>query len=96
MGGLKSMLLSDFVTEAVQVTTDISTVAYNEAGEMIEVPLAVEGILVDFDDEFILMGSEGDELPELINRNHVVAVRLIDRISVMMSDPNKPPVGEMC
>ena len=78
-------LLNDFVTSSVIIATDLRQSVQLANGEIHEVPLVVEGILLDFDKDFLLIGSNSNpEDVELINRQMVVSIKPIDLMAEEM------------
>jgi hypothetical protein len=93
--GVKTRLLDDFLGEEVVITTTLMAAVQTENGDMAEVPHGIEGVLVDFDDEFILVGSNFQATPQIVNRYYVLSVSLVDQTSEVMFDPSKPKITDM-
>jgi hypothetical protein len=75
---IKKELLDDFVGEEVLIITDIKTVASTADGEMVEVPLVLEGLFVDYDATFLLISYDQHSSPELIRKECVLSVKLAE------------------
>lgn len=93
----KRELLLDFLGEAVSVVTDATSDMLHETSEGLE-PLSItyvaEGVLLDYDDDFLLLGDERNITPpELVNRNRVVSVKLTDKLESVLKD--RPPIDEL-
>lgn len=94
MADSKVSLLVQFLNEHVNITLDSKTAIQMESGEVVEVQMVVDGVLLDFDDEFILLGQEGKDGVELISRQLVLGMKVVDLIETMM-DPSKPSRDDM-
>ena len=88
-------LLDDFIGEEVSIITDMRSVVQTENGEMAEIPYVIEGNFLDYDGEYLLVGSDEDAAPELINKARIISVKLISKTAEIMHDPNKPLKAEM-
>ena len=88
MAGNKS-LLADFVgTEIVVFTTQRATIQTAE-GELAEINYSVDGLFIDYDDEFLLL--ERSDGPSLVSRTKIVDIGFKkDELPV-----DAPPVSEM-
>lgn len=86
----RKYLLADFISERVNVMLTSKNAVMLDSGEIAEVPMIIEGIFIDYDDEFILLGFEGVDAPELVDRRRIVSIKLGDRFSEVMADPSKP------
>lgn len=91
----RNPLLQEFLSELVAVTTTINNAVMTETGDMAEIPVVLEGTLLDFDEDYLLIGGHPGESPKLISRSHVLAVEVVDQFEEVMRDPNKPPAGDM-
>jgi hypothetical protein len=74
----KSALLDQFYNEKVLITTDISNTIQLPEGELAEVPLMLEGMLLDYDADFLLIGAEGRDAIELIRRDNVISIKQVN------------------
>jgi len=90
----KTSLLTQFLTEHINITLDSKTTIQMETGEVVDVQMLVDGILVDFDDEFLMLGQEGKDGVELIKRDLVLGVRIVDPNEIIMNDASKPSSPE--
>jgi hypothetical protein len=75
---IKKELLDDFIGEQVVIITDIKSVATTADGEMVEVPLVLEGMFVDYDSTFLLISYDQHTSPELIRKECVLSVKLAE------------------
>lgn len=88
-------LLTGFLTDKLHVTTKLkSTVQLND-GEFAEVPLILEGFLLDFDEDFIMMGQTETDGLELVARDSIAFIKQVVPEEQVMNDPNRPPREEM-
>jgi len=72
-----SSFFLSFIGEYVQVITSfqMATDEGSEAG----LPLIIEGYIMDADDDYIYMGSEGDEIRQAVSSSHVVFVQILEK-----------------
>lgn len=92
----KSALLDNFLESLVQITTGQTAAVQGPDGEMLELPLAIEGTLLDYDSEYLLLGQAGRDALELVRRDSVLGIKEISEEEMMMTgDGQKPPFGEM-
>jgi hypothetical protein len=91
----KSQLLDQLLNERVYITTDLTSAIQMPEGELVEAPLIVEGVILDYDCEFLLVGQLGRDSLELIRRDRVVGVKQISEDQEIFDDPNRPDRGEM-
>lgn len=75
---IERQLLNDFLAEEVTIVIDLYSTAATADGEMVEIPLVKTGLLVDFDDTFVLIAATPHSPPELIGRGHIIAISLSD------------------
>lgn len=90
MADSKVSLLVQFLNEHVNITLDSKTAIQMESGEVVEVQMVVDGVLLDFDDEFILLGQEGKDGVELISRQLVLGMKVVDLSEALVNDPDRP------
>lgn len=83
-------LLTDLVSETVSIMLTSKNAVLLDNGEVAEVPVVLEGIFIDFDDDFLLLGYDGAEAPELVDRRRIVTIKIADKFSEVMTDPSKP------
>lgn len=88
-------LLADLLTEEVSIVTDMHSAVMTEGGDLAEVPFMVEGMFVDYDDKYLLIASNEHSPPELVNRDRVVSIKVVDKLDEIMSDPSKPSKGSL-
>jgi hypothetical protein len=88
-------LLNEFLGEEVIIMTDMITAVETPSGELAEIPLVIEGILTDYDEEFVLISATGTTIPELIRKTKIVNLRISDNIQQVMDDPGRPPKDGM-
>jgi hypothetical protein len=86
----KSALLDHFLNETVYVTTDLMSAVQLETGEMVEAPLILEGILLDYDASYFLVGQDNRDNLEIIRRDRVVGIKQISETDEVMEDVSKP------
>lgn len=86
----RKYLLGDFISEQVNIMLTSKNAVMLDNGEIAEVAVIIEGFLIDFDDDFLLLGYEGADAPELVDRRRVVTIKLADRYAEVMTDPTKP------
>jgi hypothetical protein len=80
-------LLNDLITFEVVLTTNLKQTIQLANGEVTEVSLIVEGILLDYDREYLLMCSVFDpEDLELIQKAVVVSIKRVDKHKQKMDD----------
>ena len=91
----KTSLLTQFLQETVSITLDSKTAIQLDTGEVVDVQTITDGTFLDFDDEFVLIGQEGKDSVELINRKLILSVRLLDLNEIVSNEP-RPPKGDMC
>lgn len=84
-------LLRHLLNEHVAVLTTSKTLLATESGEYVEAPYTVEGLLIDYDEDYLLIG----EPPEIVNREQIVSIKLIDPIASAMDDGDRPKPSEM-
>lgn len=93
----KSLLLDQFINENVYITTDLHSVVQMPEGEVVEAPLIIEGVMLDYDASYLLIGQLGRDSLELIRRDKVVGIKqAITLADEVMEDPDKPNKNEMC
>jgi hypothetical protein len=85
----ESGLMNELLTENVSVVTTLVNAVMTEDGQMAEIPHTVEGILIDYDVDFIMLADKNG-VPELISRPHVVTIKVIDTMEEHMQDPARP------
>ena len=93
----RSSLLDEFLTERISVLTNVNQTVQLEDNQVADVPLILTGILVDYDEEFLLIAQEDsvESLPELISRAQVISVRIeVDNVT-LVADPNTPQKKDM-
>lgn len=59
------------VITSFQMVTEESS----EAG----LPLIIEGYIMDADDDYVYMGSDGDEIRQAVSAKHVVFVQILEK-----------------
>lgn len=91
----KSALLDEFLKEQVYVTTDLLSVVHLPDGELVQAPLVIEGIILDYDADFLLLGHIGKDTIELIKRANVVGVKQTSQAQEILDDPSTPRIGDM-
>lgn len=80
-------LLTDFLTFNVVIATDMRQSVQMANGDIAEIPLVVEGVLLDFDKDFILLGANSDpDDVELLNRDMIVSIKPVDLMKQEMDD----------
>ena len=83
----KKKLLKDYVSENVVIATNLKQTLQTETGEMAEIPVIIEGILVDFDDTWVLLGNVNNvDDTELININLIGSIKPIDPMQDAIDD----------
>jgi hypothetical protein len=89
-------LLDEFLTEycVFYCTEPITTIQTSE-GELAEVPLVVEGVLWDYDPDFLLVGDEAKLSFSILSRKYIAKIDIIDKRSEAMMDPNRPAKDSM-
>jgi hypothetical protein len=90
MADSKVSLLVQFLNEHVNITLDSKTAIQMESGEVVEVSMIADGVMLDFDDDFVLLGQEGKDSVELISRQLVLGVKTVDVSDITMNDPDRP------
>lgn len=88
-------LLTCFIKDKIQVTTNLTSTIQLPDGDMVEAPLVLEGILLDHDDMFILLGQENSNSLELLAISSIVAMKQVLIEDEVMRDPGKPEMNEM-
>lgn len=92
--GKPSNLLTQLLTETVIVyLANLVTTVSMEDGSMVEHPMIVDGILMDFDSDFILLDINGSV--SVINIDSIAKIDLLDAASVAMGDVDRPDRGSM-
>lgn len=93
---LPGNLLDNFISEVVTIyLSEGSTSVQTQDGDVAEIPLVVEGVLWDYDYDFLLVGDEQKVTFSLVNREFVIKVDLLDRKMEAMLDPSKPDTESM-
>lgn len=90
MRTFKSALLDQFLNERVYITTDLHSAVQMPEGEMVEAPLIIEGIILDYDSEFLLLGQMGRDSLEVIRRDRVIGIKQISDTQEVFDDPERP------
>ena len=90
MADSKVSLLVQFLNEHVNITLDSKTAIQMESGEVVEVQMVTEGIILDYDDDFVLLGQLGKDGVELISRQLVLGVKIVDLNEALTNDPDRP------
>lgn len=81
----KRTLLSDFLGENVYVLTDSKTAVSTQDGDIAELTLTIEGVMLDFDDQWVILNtSEGGH--ELIRKDCIVSVRVANATDNVLAD----------
>lgn len=76
----KSNLLETFIGEQIAVfVSGFNLEVVTEDGHPVEVPLVVEGLLLDMDDRFILVGTEDKSQINLVNISNIGKIELVDQ-----------------
>lgn len=89
-------LLTQFLTEFMVIyLSDAKTTIQSESGELAEIPLIVEGVLWDFDSEYLLIGDDRKVQFSLINRDLIAKIDIVDRTADVMNDPSRPSTEDM-
>lgn len=88
-------LLQDFLGDEVSVLTDMKSAVETPDGNVAEIPLIIEGIILDYDEEYLLIGSTESSTPELIHRDHIVNIKIIDHVLEELRDPSRPDKKDM-
>jgi hypothetical protein len=91
----KNSLLTQFLSEHLSITLDSKTSIQMGSGEVVDVQMLLDGTLIDFDDEFLMLGQPGSEAVELVKRDLILGLRIIDDNDTVMNDPTKPDKGSM-
>lgn len=91
----KRSLLLDLLAEDVAVYTTQRISVQTESGEMAEIPHILEGVFVDFDEEWVLI--DRPEGVTLVNRDRIIDISRVSNSAVVaaMDDPGKPDKGSM-
>ncbi len=85
----KESLLSSFLGDMVTVfLSNFDSEAQSEEGP-ITIPMVLQGILVDFDDNFILLGDNNDGQFSLVALSHIGKIDTVNENAEEFSD--KPP-----
>jgi len=89
-------LLNQFLTEFVVIyLIEAKTPTQTEGGEYIEVPMIVEGVVWDYDEDWLLLGDDRKVQFTLINRDLIAKMDIVDREAELLNDPNKPEIENM-
>lgn len=85
------MLIDAFVNRhIIVVLIGMDTLAQDENGNVGEMPMVCEGVLVDYDDDFILLGNERGSVFSLLNISSIGKIDFIDEGELEMMNPDKP------
>lgn len=95
---MKKDLLRDFISERVSVVTGLKTAIMTDGGEVAEIPLICDGVLVDYDDVFLMLEDVDKQLPSLVRIDQVVKLELADAVeaAAIMDMPGRPKKDDMC
>ena len=88
-------VLREFLGEDVVVLTTTLTATTSAEGELLELPVIVEGNLVDYSEDWVLVALPGSGRPKAVNRDHVVSIELYDETMDSLLDPNRPEIKDM-
>lgn len=88
-------LLTAFIKDKLHITTSLMSAIELPNGEVVEAPWALEGILLDFDEMFLLLGQQDSDALELIALDKIVAMKQVSDADEVMRDPQKPHTGDM-
>jgi hypothetical protein len=84
-------LLDKFVDRNIVVVVKGVEIA-DEQGSL---PMVCEGILLDFDDRYIMIGDSSKTIFSLISHHSIVKIDIIDEASMLMMDPTRPEPESM-
>jgi hypothetical protein len=87
----KSSLLKEFLSERVVLLTNVLQSIQLDDGQLGEMPLILEGIFVDFDNDWVLLAADEGSPPELVAIREIVSIRIVDLLAEVsqMDSPNK-------
>lgn len=91
----KSILLDEFLNELCQINTGATAAIQTPDGEVVEVPMMIEGTLLDYDSEFLLVGQSGRDALELVRRESVIGIKQISENEQIMELGPRPPDEEL-
>lgn len=87
-------LLGEFISEhIVIVLTALDTQVQTPDGDSAVVPMVAEGILFDYDNQFLLLGNDTKTSFSLVPIDRIGKIEMVDPLAPM--DPNTPPIEEM-
>lgn len=90
--GMMNAFLTEFVTVFISgADASVST----EDGQVADVPMVLEGILLDHDYDYILIEAEDKSMLSLINKDNIVRIDLIDKAAAEMNSVFKPDKDAM-
>ena len=84
-----------FLDRVVVVVLTINHATQDEHGNIIDMPMICEGILCDFDEQYILICNETATSFSAINHNQIAKIDQIDEAELLLLDPNRPEIDEM-
>lgn len=91
----KSVLLDQFLNEKVLITLDAHTVLQVSENETVEGPMMVQGVFLDYDQSFLLLGQEGRDAIEIIKRESVLGIRQINEGEEILAAMEPPSEDEI-
>lgn len=88
-------MLTAFIKDKIRVTTTLMSAIELPDGNIVEAPIVVEGILLDHDENFILLGQQNDDALELVAIGTIAFMRQVLVEEEVMSDSLKPAKDKM-
>jgi hypothetical protein len=92
----KRSLLDEFLTEyCIFYLIEAQSSIQSESGEVIDVPYTVDGILWDYDDDWMIISDDQQVNFSLLRKKSVAKIDIISEKTKAMSDPSKPSPQDM-
>jgi hypothetical protein len=91
----KSALLDQFLNEKVLITLNVHTAMQVSEAETVEGPMMVQGIFLDYDNSFLLVGQEGRDAIEIIKRDSILGIRIVNEGEEILQAMGAPTDEEL-
>ncbi len=91
----KPSLLKEFLSERVNILTNVLQTVQMDNGELAEMPLILEGIFIDFDNDWVLLAADEGVPPELVARKEIVSIRIVDLLAEATQSIESPQKKDM-
>jgi hypothetical protein len=91
---IRTDMLKEFLNEYVTIfMTGLNTQAQSAEGDLLDVPMVAEGLLVDYDINYLMISDAGGTIYSLINHDCIGKIDIGE--PVMEFDPSMPKKKEM-